>query len=199
MKRDATNLLLTVVLVFLGGCSMTKPERPDFFAGVQQITVGTTTRPEAEQWLGKPDEIKHFQFLEQRMMDYYYEAGARQPHQVTIAIQCDCVVLIQEQVFGSGIDQTLYVTDMLEEFGEPELVLGSLHPSGEGTFLYAQKGVAVTAPISFPPDYAIVFERIYFEPMTVEQFLETWGVSFPLEVLVDPRWEDYVYQLPYPQ
>lgn len=199
MKRYATNLLLTVVWVFLGGCSTTKPERPDFFAGVQQITVGTTTRPEAEQWLGKPDEIRHFQFLEQQMVGYYYEAGARQPHQVTIVIQCDCVILIREQVFGSGIDQTLYVTDMLEEFGEPELVLGSLYPSrSAGTFLYAQKGVAVTAPISFPPEHSIVFERIYFEPMTVEQFLETWGVRFPLEVLVDPRWEDYVYQSPYP-
>jgi len=61
---------------------------------------------------------------------------------------------------------------ILVRHGEPEAVTWSYAHSYTRLFIYARQGVAVAAQINLPPAESNIFERWYFEPMSLERFRE---------------------------
>jgi hypothetical protein len=133
------------------------------------IFPGTTTRDEVVALLGEPVAVEPEGDLETLL--YASPLGGQFN---SILVQNQVVGLVSMMV---GEDTPLAWSAVKTQYGEPAHTAYSNYLQGSMTYIYPDQGQAFVA--SQGPD--VVFLRECFVPMTLEDYLNTWGKSLPAE------------------
>lgn len=137
-------------------------------ANLKDIIPGKTTKNELDNKLGQPIKIE--ESLNYDVYSYLSE-NKNWPNQIYVPKKEDKVSLIKEY-----FPQEKY-SQFIEKYGQPEKELYNSHSqAGFSVFVFAQKGVAITAD----SNSEIVLEVWYFSPTTLEDFLSTLGKDLTL-------------------
>ena len=180
-------VLVMFVLVFISCSEQGKQQLADP-PSWQGITLGETTSEELTNLLGEPYQIELDIETNSEWYKYPNHLGyTTSPHWIEINQSCNCVVRIRE----TGIED-ITLEDMFEQYGSPEVVVGSTTWLNSATFVNATKGIAYIAALQ-SAEGAHVWEIMYFEPMIVDEWLQTsWGIHLSREP--QPLWENYAYE-----
>lgn len=164
-------IVLAIIAFLLIGLSLFLPEQepqppPTPKPQAQpwnNIIPGKTSFDEVEAKLGDPIETKREQT--KTILLYPTESEALN-HEIVISQ--NIVGLIKEQVINDARGISYYIN----QFGEPEAKLyGPYAASGYLLNIFPKNGIAVLAHA----DQGLIFEIWYFEPTTLEDFLQKWG------------------------
>lgn len=172
--------LSLMLLVVLAGCKNPGPTpvtTPPAWLG---IAPGVSTVEDVVHILGEPYRQSN---LDKYITYSYPSSGGLN----AIVFQNGKVRLI----IISTVEDNLRL--VLDQYGEPEKVTWAFTPgTGIRLFIFARHGIAVAADNWCPPFESKILERWYFEPMSVKQFMDSFGGLFvPLR---SPNPED-----PYPE
>lgn len=171
IKSSWLFIVLAVIAFLLIGLSLFFPEQksqPSPTPKTQaqswnKITPGKTSFDEVKEKLGEPIETRQRQ--SQTILFYPSESESLN-HEVVISQ--NTVGFIKEQVIGDTRKLSYYVN----QFGEPKAKLyGPYAASGYLLNIFPENGIAILAHA----DHGLVFENWYFEPTTLEDFLQKWG------------------------
>ncbi len=134
------------------------------------ISPQLTTKKDLEKKLGQPLSTGQ----EEGFLIYYYPSQTPGwPTKVYLSFQENKVELVKE--YFPGPVKTY--NQFMEKLGTPDQELYGPHEgAGFLVFVFNQKGVALIAN----PDSGLVLEIWYFTPITLGEFLETWGKGLSL-------------------
>ena len=149
--------------------SPTQPGGAAQAACLAGIFPGTTTRDEVVALLGEPVAVEPEGDLETLL----YASPLRGRFN-SIVVQNRVVALVSMMV---GEDNPLAWSAVKAQYGEPVHTAYSNYLQGSMTYIYPDQGLAFVA--SEAPD--VVFIRECFVPMTLEDYMNTWGSSLPAE------------------
>lgn len=170
----------------------------------QSITPGQTTLEELKEILGEPDSIVELGKLGLSLA--YKDVSRSTPDDFLIDFSCDCVVHIRINMLARYHDPAITLAEMLEKYGEPEAVTLANYPGGAIAFVYAKQGIQVISQGALPEDAdtAAVLAIEYFIPMSLDEYMQTWGADQPFSTEADPSlsipahsprgWEEYEYK-----
>jgi hypothetical protein len=92
----------------------------------------------------------------------------------TIIIQNQVVVLVDVVV---GEDDAVAFSAIKARYGEPGQITYSSFLQGSMTYIFPDKGLSFVAN----EDLDIIFDKQCFLPMTLEEYMNTWGKDLPTE------------------
>jgi hypothetical protein len=133
------------------------------------IFPGTTTRDEVVALLGDPLAVEPEDNLETLL----YASPLRGQFN-SIVIQNQVVGLVSIMV---SEDNPLAWSAVKAQYGEPAHTAYSNYLQGSMTYIYPDRGQAFVAS----PESDVVFIRECFIPMTLEEYMNSWGSSLPVE------------------
>jgi len=133
------------------------------------IFPGTTTRDEAVALLGEPLAVEPEGDLETLL---YASPLGGQFNSIVVQNQ---VVALVGIVLGEETPQAW--SAVMAQYGEPAHTAYSNYLQGSMTYIYPDQGLAFVAS----PDSDVVFIQECFIPMTLENYMNTWGSSLPAE------------------
>lgn len=152
------------------------------------ITVGQTSPEEVVALVGEPEKIDS---LRDRWIYYYPSVGYKEfPNRIWIRYDCGCVVRV---LVNFSLEEPELVTfeEVLEEYGLPEAITRAFYPYPTVALIYPQMGRMFIVDESHPHVEVIeVFAEEYFLPMTLEQFGDTYDISWQYPAPV--WWDQYV-------
>ena len=136
------------------------------FAG---ITPGTSTRQDVINQLGEPLKTS----VDEQGIENLIYASSLDVLPNSVLIQQDKVVLIGKLVKEEGLQLSAWIA----QYGEPEQMTYSFLAQHTKTYLYPQYGFSVI--VSETQDTIIRVQC--FVPMTLQEYLDSWGSELPLE------------------
>lgn len=178
-----------MILLFVTQCQSSRinddfPPSPSW----RGLTIGNSAEDEVKALMGEP---LRWSELPWGHIVYRYpndEGSVNLPHLIVIDPACNCVVKILEDVPLYSV----MLTDIIDEYGEPETIMSYENDFKRGLFIYATQGIAVLAQTQKDLAEAIVYEIRYFPPMTIEELLrDPWSEG--LTNWLPSRWETYQY------
>ncbi len=134
-----------------------------------EIIPGQTSREEAIAALGTPISTKTNEGVE---MMLYATNSAGQYH--TLVVQNGRVGLVSILLAETN---PLAWTTVQAQYGVPTATTYSYFQEGTKTYIYPEKGQAFVAL----EEMDIVLARECFAPMTLEEFMGSWGKSLPAD------------------
>jgi len=152
-----------------GTPNSTQPGSGALAACLAGIFPGTTTRDEVVALLGEPLAVEPEGDLENML----YASPLRAQFN-SIVIQNQVVALVSIMV---GEDNPLSWSAVKAQYGEPAHTAYSNYLQWSMTYIYPDRGLAFVAAQG--PD--VVFIQECFVPMTLEDYMNTWGKSLPAE------------------
>jgi len=152
-----------------GTPTSTQPGSGGQAACLAGIFPGTTTRDEVVALLGEPVAVESEGDLETLL----YASLLRGKFN-SIVVQNQVVALVSMMV---GEDNPLAWSAVKAQYGEPAHTAYSNYLQWSMTYIYPDQGLAFVA--SQGPD--VVFIRECFVPMALEDYMNTWGKSLPVE------------------
>lgn len=173
-----------VLFLGLGGCGPAQPEQaepaqPEQVEPVKPeqaepiklkgVIPGKTTRDEVINNLGEPVTSQ----MEEGMEALEYpSAHELMPNVVLIK---DGVVVLTGTALSVADNVT--VSGIIAKYGEPDKKTYSLYAQWTLTYIYPNRGLALIVDEA----QDIVFFEQCFIPMSVEEYMQTWGKDLPLE------------------
>ena len=149
--------------------SPTQPGSGAQAACLAGIFPGTTTRDEVVALLGEPLGVEPEGDLETLLY-----ASSLRAHFNSIVIQNQVVALVSMMV---GEDNPLAWSAIKAQYGEPAQTTYSNYLQGSMTYIYPDQGLSFVAA----QESDVVFIRECFVPMALEDYMNTWGSSLPVE------------------
>lgn len=175
LQRNWFIILLAFIatIIVLAKIFLTKPQEevvgppPPSAPSWNEVTPGTTTSEEVKQKLGEPEtavpEGDYLKFL-------YPRQGGGPKHEVIL--EGTTVALIKDRVLDGNISA------FRQKYGLPENEFWGEHKTvGFKTYVWPKNGIAVVAGA----EEGIIYEVWYFQPMTMDQFLASWGKGLSVE------------------
>jgi hypothetical protein len=135
-----------------------------------EITPGLTSQSDLNSVLGTPISIESGQGVETR---YYLSSDKKLFH--TIKLVDGVVVFVS--VIVENEKNIMPLTLLLKEYGDPETILFSHFAKGSVTYVYASTGQSFIVSTKLDEIYV----RTCFMPMSLDEFLDTWGANLPTE------------------
>lgn len=171
LGRMAKNLIIVFIIIFCTGCgAMYKSNLSSTGPAWQGIIPGKTTRAEVVKILGEPAETRQANNL-----DWYgYPTQDDMFYNGIGFDQNDIVTAMLIHVFS---EENYLLSNAQAEFGEPEKITYSEYAQGTKTYIFASKGAALTAY----EDSGVVVEKLYFVPLSLDEFMDTYGRNLPLD------------------
>lgn len=199
MRKQVNHKVLSLLL-FLGVTFLfvrcTPSDNSSSAPSWKGIMLGQTTSIEVIQKLGKPEDITtgESDIIGTELTVYQYPAEYENyPNYVAIDNQCDCVISILSDVLSRDPDKVVQLQDVFDKYGKPEAVTQSTYHSRVDAFIYATQGIVAVASENLSPDTATVYAIFYYEPMRLDEFMETWAKDWNRDV---PYWSEYKYTDP---
>lgn len=96
------------------------------------------------------------------------------PNQYNVFVIADGRVTL----IGMQLDPSVFTLSQLTNLiGQPDMVTYSMYLQGTRTYLYPQQGLAFIVE----PEADLVFYQECIVPMSLEQYLASWGAELPME------------------
>lgn len=191
-NKLSDHFLLATLLgsLLLGACSVATPQQPAASqvtptsaaqgaapqeslkadACLAGIIPGQSTREDAIAALGEPESAETSQETGDEILAF---PATDQAFPISVLLREGVVALI-----GVSVDeQTLSLTEVLATYGEPESTTFSNFMMHAMTYLYPTAGVAFVVL----PDSDIVLYQQCVQPMTLDEYMASWGTELPLE------------------
>ena len=186
MKLRKQKLLFTLMVLWVISCSSsgtTKISSPVW----QGIIPGETSGMNVENILDQPYEI--IEYNKYHVWNYpNYLGYTGDPNSIAIDKECDCVLWME-----IVSEPDLHLSTFLDQYGSPDIVIGTNYWLRSGTFFFASNGVAIVADVEMPPEEAYVHLIYYFAPTTLERAIEfSWSNNLSPEVPF--RWKNNQYE-----
>ena len=160
-----------IVLLGLAACAPPTPPEPEQAESIKLkgIFPGKTTREEVIRNLGEPAKSEMEEGME---VLEYPSAHELMPHGVYL--KDDVVVLVGAHI---SEEDDFTVSEVIAKYGEPAKKTYSYYSDGAFTYIYPSRGLALIVN----EDLDVVFEEQCFIPMSLEEYMQTWGKDLPLE------------------
>ncbi len=139
---------------------------PDCLNGIQP---GKTTKSEVISLMGEPAGTDDSTGVEVMLYDSPFKGQYN-----SIALQNETVVMLSE-ILGENDSQKW--SAIQEEYGEPAHTTYSNYLQEAMTYIYPDNGLAFVADQAMD----VVFIKQCFIPMSIDDYLKTWGAALPTE------------------
>ena len=160
-----------VLLLGLVACGPPTPPKPDQAESIKLkgVVPGKTTKEEVIKNLGEPAKSKTEEGMD---VLEYPSTHELMPH--AVYVKDGVVVLVGAHI---SEDDDFTVSEVIAKYGQPAKKTYSYYSDGALTYIYPSRGLALIAD----EDLDVVFEEQCFVPMSLEQYMQTWGKDLPLE------------------
>ena len=169
MTKDSSRLIILSCLLILMGCSLGKTDFPSP-PSYRGITPGQTTKEEVLSILGEPDKVSVVDAENWQYWNYF--------RRVIVVLSLDAQVVDWIWI----VEQTHTLGEIIDEYGEPELVqLGHPDSCSPDEYMVTNleyPGQGINAVLWEIPPYSrdfIITDMFYFEPMMIEAYFEHFG------------------------
>lgn len=152
-----------------GTPNTTQPGGGALAACLAGIFPGATTRDEVVALLGEPAGTDNSTGVEV----LFYSSPVRGQFN-SIALQNETVAMVSVIL---GENDLLKWSTIQEEYGEPAHTTYSNYLQEAMTYIFPDRGLAFVADQAMD----VVFIKQCFIPMSIDDYLKTWGVSLPTE------------------
>ena len=160
---------VTVLVAAMLACNLSTPKPANDFVCYKGITPGQTKKADVVALLGDPTRTE----LDGSNEILLYPS----PHPMqfnTIVFQDQIVVLIDVIM---GDEDALAFSEIKVLYGEPGQITYTNYIQGSMVYIYPDKGQAFIAD----ENADIVYTKQCFLPMSLEDYLNTWGKDLPTE------------------
>jgi len=172
-KKKTSSLSLasvvTVLVIAMLACNLSTPKPANDFVCYKGITPGQTNKADVVALLGDPTRTE-WDGADEILL--YPSPFAKQSN--TIIVQNQIVVLVDVLI---GDDDALTFSAIKALYGEPSHIAYTNYLQGSMTYVYPDKGQAFIAD----ENGDIVYTKQCFLPMSLEDYLNTWGKDLPTE------------------
>lgn len=155
--------LFVVILLVFGISYKLSKDSQGFPSSYKGIKPGITTKEEVINKLGQPKRVLNNESKEFLIFD---SVDKTLPN--TLLVDKGKVKLVGEHIPSSRM---LNLSDAMKKYGPPEKVMFNHYDFNTRTYIFASQGVAVIANVN----YGTVYEISYFEPISIEAYLSSWG------------------------
>ena len=160
---------VTILVAAMLACNMPNPKPASEVVCYQGITPGQTTRADVVALLGDPTRT------EQDGANEILLYPSPHPRQFnTINVQDQIVVLLD---IIMGDEEAMAFSAIKALYGEPGHIAYTNYLQGSMVYIYPDKGRAFIAD----ENADIVFTKQCFLPMSLDDYLNTWGKDLPSE------------------
>jgi hypothetical protein len=160
--------LLSLALAILA-CNMNSAKPSGLITCYKGIVPGQTKRADVLTQLGAPADT-----IQDGANEYLLFPSSYPKQFNTLTIQNDTVVLV-DMLLES--DQALKFSELKLQYGPAGHVTYSNYQQGSMTYIYPDKGQAFIASEVLD----LVFTKQCFVPMSVEEYMKTWGKDLPTQ------------------
>jgi hypothetical protein len=172
-NRKVNSLTIASALLALAAailaCNMSSSKSSNAIDCFKGITPGQTKRADVLSLLGQPASTEPYGNAE---MLIYASAFPKQFN--TVIVQNNMVVFMDVLVDS---DAGLAYSAVKTRYGQPGLVTYSTYQQGSNTYIFPDHGRAFIADESLDA----VFTKQCFLPMSLDDYMKTWGKDLPSE------------------
>lgn len=168
MKRIA--VIIACVLFMAQGCVVIVPGGGTVQTETwEQLSPGMSTKDEVISALGEPQAVEMSE--EGEILEYPTQNEAMSNYVVVK----DGVVQYTSMIVPA--DERESLAEAIQKYGEPGKVTYSHFMHGAKTYVYATQGVTLIVN----EGAGVVYEKQYYPPMSLDEYMRTWGKNLPLE------------------